>query len=111
ADGDASTVTVLMGNGNGTFAAGVPYEGGGDATPDVALGDVNHDGNVDIIAAARFNMIGVLLGNGDGTFGTASTYSTIFGINHLTVGDFNADGNLDVLTDGFTGSGGILMGD
>jgi hypothetical protein len=92
-----NTVTVLLGNGDGTFtAAPSPVTGARPAA--VAVGDFNRDGNPDL-AVANFQdgTVTVLLGNGDGTF-TAAPVSPATGTHPtaLAVGDFNGDGKLDL---------------
>ena len=57
-------VSVLLGNGDGTFQAAVTYNSGADQAMSVALADVNGNGTLDIIAANYSGVSGVLLGNG-----------------------------------------------
>ncbi|NDD28306.1 MAG: VCBS repeat-containing protein [Proteobacteria bacterium] len=67
---DASTVSVLLGNGDGTFNAIQTLAVG--ATPyGVAVGDFNGDNKLDIVIASYGNSVSVLQGEGDGTFKTA----------------------------------------
>ena len=73
ANSGTNDVSVLLGNGDGTFSVYASYGTGSGATSpsNVALGDVNHDGNVDIVVAnygSGTAGLAVLLGNGDGTF-------------------------------------------
>ncbi len=93
-------VTVLLGNGNGSFQSPVSYSAG--LVPQaIAVGDVDNDGNADLLVACDGygnipGKLAVLRGNGDGTFGTAAHYSA--GVNpfSIAVGDFNGDGYIDV---------------
>ncbi|GHO48554.1 FG-GAP repeat domain-containing protein [Ktedonospora formicarum] len=107
---DDNTVTVLLGNGDGTFAAapGSPPSVGTNPTS-VAVGDFNNDGNLDIVTVnygdysnGADGTITVLLGNGDGTFTAAPGSPISFNFAGLPwgigVGDFNNDGNLDIVT-------------
>src|SRR5262249_37743910 len=65
----------------------------------VAAGDVNHDGNIDLVTATNSAAsVSVLLGNGLGVFGSAQQYATGGGTNDVVLADFNNDGNLDVAT-------------
>ncbi len=95
ANSGGSTVSILLGKGDGTFQAAAALSTG--ATPrSIAVGDFNRDGHMDL-AVAFSNGVDVFLGNGDGTF-TASTASpqTGFSAAGLTVGDYNRDGWLDL---------------
>jgi len=90
------TVSVLLGNGDGTFQPPVAYVAG--AIPSgVAVGDFNGDGNLDL-AVVNFSdhTVSVLAGNGDGTFQTHVDYGTGYGPLGLVVRDFNGDGNPDL---------------
>jgi hypothetical protein len=69
AGGDTGTVSILLGNGDGTFRASREY-GAGIDTFSVAVGDFNGDGKPDLVVGTNGG-VGILLGNGDGTFMTA----------------------------------------
>ena len=71
---DGSTVSVLLGNGDGTFQ---PYFNlpVGNACLRRQVADLNGDGHEDIIVTNKDdNTVGVLLGNGNGTFQPMVTY-------------------------------------
>jgi hypothetical protein len=99
-DGQATSTTVLLGNGDGTFTQGSTLTDGGFGIP--VLADFNGDGNLDIAAPLTFFASDLLvwLGNGNGTFGAATHYSTNSTIHAVSAADLNGDGKLDLITDG-----------
>ena len=90
-------LSVLLNNGDGTFAATVNYAAG-DYPSSVILGDFNNDDEVDLASANYFSdNVSILLGNGDGTFDAAVNYAVGDGpYDTPAVADFNHDGNLDI---------------
>src|SRR5262245_6267258 len=120
--GEDSTVAqlgVLLGNGDGTFRAPIlqsPDTAGGDG--DVALGDFNNDGRLDVAVggeAALPDGLTVFTGNGDGTFGapflSPLRFSTggndPFGV---AAADLNGDGLVDlVAANASSGTVGVLL--
>ena len=91
-----NSVTVLLGNGDGTFVAAATYATGADCIA-IAVGDFNGDGKLDLVTANRAAYtISILLGNGDGTFGSHVDYTAGTEPMAVAVGDFNGDGYLDV---------------
>jgi Bacterial Ig-like domain (group 3)/FG-GAP-like repeat len=101
------SVSVLLGNGDGTFQPAVSYVTGGIdgvGAHSVAVADVNADGKPDLIVAnwcADSNCdgsVGVLLGNGDGTFQKVVTYSSGgMYAEFVAISDVNGDGKPDLL--------------
>ena len=90
------TVTVLMGNGNGSFRAPVSYAAGTSPYA-VVVADFNGDGKPDLaVANGGSNTVSILRGNGDGTFAAAVNYAAGSYPDGLAIGDFNGDGKLDL---------------
>ena len=71
-----NTVSVLVGNGNGTFQAPVNHSVGSNPSS-VAVGDFNQDNKADLaVTNYSSNSVSVLLGNGNGTFQAPTNYTT-----------------------------------
>jgi hypothetical protein len=111
-DTQGNNITILLGNGDGTFQSPTYLVGGVTSSGSVALADFNGDGNLDIAATEEpANNVFVFLGNGNGTFKAKTTYTMNKGPFYLTTGDFNQDGNTDISTANAEGeSVGILLG-
>jgi len=91
ATGDDGNVSILLGNGDGTFQPATSVVAGKNPLS-IAVGDFNQDSRLDVVVANNgSNTVSVMLGNGDGTFRTHVDYATGSGPNSVTVGDFNGD--------------------
>ena len=103
-DFQGNSVSVLLGNGDGSFQKAVTYVLGSEPTS-IAEGDFNGDGKVDLAIAYSSNSnVSVMLGNGDGTFQAAVSYPTTgTSLNSVAVGDFNGDGRADLVVAYYTG--------
>jgi hypothetical protein len=99
------TVSVLLGNGDGTFQAAVTSGSGGFQASSVVVADLNGDGVPDLLVANNCvdsncanGTVGVLLGNGDGSFQAAASYSSRgYDSGSVATGDVNGDGKPDLL--------------
>jgi hypothetical protein len=99
------TVSILLGNGDGTFQPATNYSTGyfSDA---IAVGDLNGDGKLDLAVVNLYGLcrkcdnstVSVLLGNGDGTFQPQTQYLTGLGAAEVAIADVNGDGKLDLAT-------------
>ena len=94
----SASVTLLLGVGDGTFGTRTDYPTfGGSAN--VALGDVNGDGILDIVTAnyLAYN-VGVLIRNASGRTASVGRYTTGDYPVSVALGDVNGDGRLDIVT-------------
>ncbi len=104
----ANAVSVLLGNGDGTFQAPVTL-GAGVSPSSVTAGDFNGDSKPDLaIANTGSNSVSVLLGNGDGTFQPARSFAVDGGPFLVTIGDVNRDSKPDLVVAN-SGSGRIAV--
>ncbi|MDB5337293.1 MAG: hypothetical protein JWN70_2912, partial [Planctomycetaceae bacterium] len=93
----AGSVTILLGNGAGSFGGPDVTRTNGRRPRDLVLIDVNSDGNLDVVATDLFSRnIVVMNGNGAGGLGAAVAYDVAATPNSIIEGDFNGDGILDV---------------
>ncbi len=104
-------VSVLLGNGNGTFQPNQDFAAG-TRTYELVSGDFNGDGFADIaVTNYAGNRVEVLLGNGDGTLQTAVPYSVTASAFYVQEADLNGDGTLDLVVCGRgTGVISVLLG-
>lgn len=111
ANNTANTVSILLGNGDGTFAINVDYPTGHGPVA-VATGDFNGDGFTDLAVVNQTdNTVSILLGVGDGTFMPMVTYPTGTLPASIVVADFNNDGFLDLAIANFiSNTVSILLG-
>jgi Bacterial Ig-like domain (group 3)/FG-GAP-like repeat len=91
-------ITIFLGNGDGTFNAGVNLTQGSEPNQ-MAAGDFNGDGIPDLAISFHWNgNVTILPGKGDGTFGIpliADSYANLSS-GYLAAADFNGDGVLDL---------------
>ena len=102
---------MLLGNGDGTFAAKVDFATNGSPVS-VAVADLDGDRLTELVTANySSDAINVLEGNGDGTFRGPGVHGTGSRPSSVAITDLNGDGWLDLAVAN-TGSGtvSVLLG-
>src|SRR5262249_53328931 len=96
---DDHTVSVLLGNADGTFQPARTSAAIYSAS--LAVGDFNQDGKLDLAIDDGNGELGILLGHGDGTFAppvvspVGLAYAGV--VTSVAIGDLNGDGKMDVV--------------
>lgn len=116
APSNSSSMTVLLGNGDGTFQKASPVDTGMLGST-VASGDFNEDGRIDLVATNPGDVgVAFFLGNGDGSFISSAQVSSLLievtGGNALAAVDINGDTHLDLaFTNPFLNQLTVMVGD
>jgi FG-GAP-like repeat/FG-GAP repeat len=104
--GDDGGISILLGNGDGTFQATNNFTVGKSPVA-IAASDFNLDGRSDLVVIDNSG-VGLLLGNGNGTFSAATYLSTPTGPVSLAVADLDNDHISDLVV--FASSLSVLLG-
>jgi hypothetical protein len=109
-DGINSSVSVFLGNADGTYQAAKNLDLPNVVAQFGAVDDLNGDGNLDVIVNTGNSTFTVFLGKGDGTFNAPVTVSTgastVFFADSFITADVNGDKKKDIVTS----EGLVLLG-
>ena len=116
ADWLSGHVSILLGNGDGTFQKAIRFEVPNPIA--LAVGDFNEDGKPDLavieFGGTGHSLLALFLGEGDGKFRAGATYELAIQSAGIALADFNGDGHLDVAAssggEGKTGNVMIFFG-
>ena len=107
--GPSYGVAVLLGKGDGTFAAPRIVLDGSRNPQAIVAADFDGDGTIDL-AVAFPDYVRVMLGRGDGAFDDVSGSPTIKGVSAITAADFDGDGRVDLAIAGGDGTVSVMRG-
>lgn len=98
--GAGNTVTILINNGDGTFAGPVLYPAG-NSPMKISAGKINADNFTDLAVANENGKVNVLINSGSGDFSSRTEYTFILGgmsyMPNVKVSDIDNDSDLDIL--------------
>ncbi len=92
----AGSISIILGNGNGTFQSPTTLTAGNNPVAIVAV-DLNNDTRTDLIVTdLNSSDVSAFLGNGNGTFQAVIKTNAGASPSAIVTGDFNGDGKQDV---------------
>lgn len=112
----AKGVNVLLGTGNGTFGTATNFNiptSLASSLYALAVADLNHDGNQDVVAVDQpaSNAVTILLGNGTGKLTVLTNYALAYGAVSVAIADLNDDGIPDLLVGTTGGYIQVMLGE
>ncbi len=98
ANSEVVGLSVALGNGDGTFAAGADFDLLGRGPVSIQVGDLDGDNHLDVVTSnSTSNDLSIVFGNGDGTFRAGHRIPVGRVPYNVRLADLNGDGSLDVV--------------
>ena len=109
-DEGSNTVSIFLGNGDGTFGSRNTVTVGSNPTS-MAVLDFNRDGKLDLaVTNYNSNTVSLLAGNGSGGFSAAQTVPVAAYPSCIGVADLNGDDRADLVVTSFSNSVSVILG-
>lgn len=106
-DGTSGTLNLHLTGGGGPGPS-VPLLAADTSSGTTAVGDLNGDGNPDLIAASSLGLA-TMLGDGGGSFAAPVFHPSLFARGRIALGDIDSDGHLDVVLTNGPGSSAVSV--
>src|SRR4051794_3964466 len=93
-----------------TFASQHIFGNGRDQTQNIAVGDVNGDGSLDLVLARYFEPNVIYFNDGTGAFSPGEALGPPGGdVRGVALGDMNDDGSLDIVVGTYQGQSAVYV--
>lgn len=108
-DSGTHSLTVLLGQRDGTFrTAGSPIPIAADPRA-LVVGDFNGDGNPDVILGESNGTLRQFLGDGKGDLVDAGNIAILGSVASMAIGHFTRDGHLDLVVSDYRSNSAIIL--
>jgi hypothetical protein len=109
---NSNSVSIWLGNGDGSFYLLSNSEQADNGPIGIAIGDLDDDGIPDLAVANNSSKtLSVIHGHGDGTFGPKSSFMTKIGTKAVVLGNLNSDNRKDVIIIASSGYISVFLND